>query len=47
MRYAIEHVAPIIDLYFARMQIVVSELLAARKIDGARVRELLQIGVPR
>jgi hypothetical protein len=47
MRYAIEHVAPIFDLYFPRMQIVVSELLAARKIDGARVRELLQIGVPR
>lgn len=47
MRYAIEHVAPIFDLYFSRMQIVVSELLAARKIDGARVKELLQIGVPR
>jgi hypothetical protein len=47
MRYAIEHVAPIFDLYFSRMQIVVSELLAARRIDGARVKELLQIGVPR
>lgn len=47
MRYAIEHAAPIIDLYFARMQIVVSELLAARRIDGARVKELLQIGVLR
>lgn len=47
MRYAIEHVAPIFDLYFARMQIVVSELLAGRKIDGARVKELLQIGVSR
>jgi hypothetical protein len=47
MRYAIEHVAPIFDLYFAKMQIVVSELLGARKIDGARVREILQIGVPR
>lgn len=47
MRYAIEHVAPIFDLYFARMQIVVRELLAARKIDGVRVKELLQISVPR
>jgi hypothetical protein len=47
MNYAIENVAPIFDLYFSRMQIVVSELLAARKIDGARVRELLQIGVRR
>ena len=47
MRYALEHVAPIFDLYFARMQIVVSELLAARKIDGARVKELLRIGVSR
>lgn len=45
MHYAIDHVAPIIDLYFARMQIVVSELLAARKVDGARVTELLKIGV--
>lgn len=47
MRYAIEHVAPIFDLYFSKMQIVVSELLAARKIDGARVKKLLQIGVCR
>lgn len=46
MRYATECVAPIFDLYFAKMQIVVSELLAERKIDGARVKELLQIGVP-
>lgn len=46
MRYAIERVAPIFDLYFAKMQIVVSELLAARKIAGPRVKELLQIGVP-
>lgn len=44
MRYAIERVAPIFDLYFAKMQIVVSELLAERKIDGMRVKELLQIG---
>ncbi len=47
MRYATERVAPIFDLYFAEMQIVVSELLAERKINGARVKELLQIGVPR
>lgn len=47
MRYATERVAPIFDLYFAKMQIVVSELLAERKIDGARVKELLQIGVRR
>jgi len=46
MRYATERVAPIFDLYFAKMQIIVSELLAARKIDGARVKELLQVGVP-
>ena len=45
MRYATELVAPIFDLYFAKMQIVVSELLAERRIDGARVKELLQIGV--
>lgn len=47
MRYATERIVPIFDLYFVKMQIVVSELLAARKIDGARVKELLQIGVPR
>lgn len=44
MRYAIERVAPIFDLYFAKMQIVVSELLAESKIDGMRVKALLQIG---
>lgn len=47
MHYAIERVAPIFDMYFAKMQIVVSELLTARKIDGARVKELLQLGIPR
>jgi hypothetical protein len=47
MHYAIGRVAPIFDQYFVRMQNVVRELLAARKIDGARVKELLQIGVPR
>lgn len=47
MHYAIEHVAPIFDLYFARMHIVVRELLDDRKIRGERVKELLQIGVCR
>lgn len=46
MHYAIGRVAPIFDQYFAKMQIVVSELLAERKIDGVRVKELLQISVP-
>jgi hypothetical protein len=45
MHYAINRVAPLFDQYFAKMQIVVSELLADRKIDGVRVRELLKIGV--
>lgn len=45
MRYATERVAPIFDLYFAKMRIIVSELLTNRKVDGARVKELLQIGV--
>jgi hypothetical protein len=44
MRHATQFVAPIINLYFSRMQNVVSELLAARQIDGARVKELLQVG---
>jgi hypothetical protein len=46
MRYAIERVAPIFDLYFARMKLIVSELLAERNFDGARVKKLLQCGVP-
>jgi hypothetical protein len=41
MLYAIERVAPIFDQYFSRMQNVVSELLAARQIGGARVKQLL------
>lgn len=44
--HAIQFVAPILELYFSRMQNVVSELLAARKINGARVKELLQLGIP-
>lgn len=47
MHYAIERVAPIFDQYFAKMQLIVSELLADRKIDGVRVKELLQIDAPR
>jgi hypothetical protein len=47
MRHATQVVAPIFKLYFSRMQNVVSELLVARQIDGARVKELLQLGIPR
>lgn len=47
MIHATQVVAPIFNLYFSRMQNVVSELLAARRISGARVKELLQIGIPR
>ncbi len=46
VRHATQNVAPIFQLYFSRMQNVVRELLAARKIDGARVKELLQLGIP-
>ena len=46
MNYAIRHVAPILDIYFSKMRLVVSELLAVRGIEGARVRELLQIDLP-
>lgn len=47
MLYAIQRVAPIFDLYFERMQLVVDELLSARTIHGTRVRYLLQIATPR
>lgn len=47
MHHAIQVVVPILKLHFARMQDVVNELLAARQIDGVRVKELLQIGFPR
>lgn len=47
MLHATQFVAPILKLYFPRMQSVVSELLAARKIDGARVKELLEFRTPR
>ncbi|WP_074574309.1 hypothetical protein [Polaromonas sp. JS666] len=44
MHHAIQIAAPIVEQHFSRMKNVVSELLAARKIDGARVKELLQLG---
>lgn len=47
VRHATQAVAPIFELYFSRMQNVVSELLAARKIDGARVKDLLRLGISR
>jgi hypothetical protein len=47
MRHATQVVAPIFKQYFSRMQKLVSELLAARKIDGARVKELLGFGTSR
>jgi hypothetical protein len=47
MRYAIAHVAPIINQHFERMKLLVEELLAVRRIEVARIREILQIGVPR
>ncbi len=43
MRHATQFVSPIFNLYFSRMQNVVSELLATRKIDGTRVKQLLQV----
>ena len=47
MNYATQVVAPIFKLHFSRMQDVVDELLTERKIDGVRVKELLQLGIPR
>ena len=47
MRYAIAHVAPIINQHFGRMKSLVEELLAVRRIEVARIREILQIGLPR
>jgi hypothetical protein len=43
MNYAIEHVVPILHIYYEKMASVVKELLASRSIDGARVRRLLGI----
>lgn len=47
MRHATQCVAPIFNLYFSRMQNVVSELLSTRQISGARVKELLQLRILR
>jgi len=47
MRHATQFVAPIFKPYFSGMQNVVRELLAARKIGGARVKELLGLGIHR
>lgn len=44
LRHAEQVVVPILKLHFSKMQNVVRELLAARHIDGARVKELLQLG---
>jgi hypothetical protein len=46
MWFAIEHAAPIINQHFESMKLVVTELLALRRIEGARIRELLQIDLP-
>jgi hypothetical protein len=47
MWHPINHVAPIIKQHFERMNSLVKELLAARRVEGGRIREVLQIGVPR
>jgi len=44
MGHAIQVVALILNQYFSKMQNVVSELLVVRKIEGVRVKELLQLG---
>lgn len=45
MQHAIEVVAPILNLYYSRMQELVHELVEMRRVDGRRVKELLQLGV--
>ena len=40
-------VIPIIKQYFSQMQEVVRELLAARRVEGKRVKELLRAGIRR
>lgn len=37
---------PDLNRYFSGMQEIVRELLAARKIDGAQVKDLLRVGIP-
>jgi hypothetical protein len=38
---------PIFDQHLSRMQELVRELLGARRVEGRRVKELLQVGIPR
>lgn len=45
MQHAIDVVAPIFSLYFSRMQQLVLELAEMRRVEGRRVKELLQLGV--
>lgn len=40
-------VVPIFNQYFSGMQELVRELCDARRVEGRRVKELLQIGIPR
>jgi hypothetical protein len=45
MRQAIG-LTPILDQHFSRMQELVRELFAARRIEGRRVKELLRVDIP-
>jgi hypothetical protein len=47
MNHAIRAVATIFDHYFSGMQELVRELCDARRVDGTRVKELLQVKIPR
>ena len=40
-------VLPIFDLYISRMQAIVREICEAKRIEGARVKELLRLGIAR
>jgi hypothetical protein len=40
-------VVPIFNLYLPGMQELVREFLDARRVEGARVKELLRVGIPR
>lgn len=46
MRQAIGLI-PIFDRHFSRMQELVRELFAARRVEGRRVKELLRVGILR
>ena len=43
MHHAINVVAPIFDRYFDRMRMVVRELCATRRIEGERIRQILEL----